>query len=61
MADEVPTWFLRKELIRRAEEIIRGRADFVKHVRPSTKPLPKIEVDPHDLLRLLREPPETLD
>lgn len=50
---EVPVWQLRRDLIRRAHEIIEGRARFERYVRPATKPLRKIEVDPHDLLRLL--------
>lgn len=52
---EVPVWQLRRDLIRRAHEIIEGRENFERHVRPSTKPLPKIEIDPHDLLKILDE------
>lgn len=52
----VPLWRLREELKRQAEEIINGRARFEQHAgRTSTKPLPKVEVDAHNLLRLLRE------
>lgn len=51
----MPTWQLREELVRRAKELIEGRARFERDVRPATKPLPKIEVDPRDLLRLLGE------
>jgi len=52
--ESVPVWRLREGLRRRANEIIRGRAGFEQHVgRPSEKPLPSVDVDPRDLLRLL--------
>ena len=52
----VPTWRLREELRRKAESIIRGRADFERHVgRLSTMPLQQIELVPRDVLQLLDE------
>lgn len=50
-----PTWRIREELARRAEEIIDGRARFEREVRRATKPLQPVEVDAHELLQLLNE------
>lgn len=55
MAEQRPAWRIREDLRRRATEIIQGRAAFERDVRPATKPLPKVEVDPHDLLAALDE------
>jgi hypothetical protein len=52
---DVPAWRLREELVAHARELIEGRARFERDVRPATKPLPKILIDPHDLLRVLGE------
>lgn len=62
----VPTWRLREELRRRANEIVEGRASFERHTgRLSTKPLQRIDLDPREVLQLLdaldeaeRRPPE---
>lgn len=54
MTETVPTWRLREELRREAEEHIRGREAFERHVgRLSDKPLPKIQLDPREVLQLL--------
>lgn len=49
-----PTWRIKERLIEQAESSIEARASFEKHVRRSTKPL-LIEVDPRDLLRVLKD------
>lgn len=50
---ETPLWQVRQEMRRQAQEKINGRANWERERGPSTKPLPKVEVDPHDLLRVL--------
>jgi hypothetical protein len=48
----------REQLRREAEEIIRGRELFERDQlggRKSLKPLPKVQIDPYDLLLLLDE------
>ena len=50
----IPTWRLREELRRKAEEVIEGRTAFENHAgRMSTKPLQRIELDPREVLQLL--------
>jgi hypothetical protein len=50
----VPTWRLREELRRTANEIIEGRANFERHFgRVSTKPLKQMTLDPTEVLQLL--------
>lgn len=54
--DAIPTWRLREELRRKAESSIEGRESFERHVgRLSTKPLPTIELSPHEILQLLND------
>lgn len=59
MTDPVPTWRLRETVLREARGHIEGRRSFEEHQlggRKSSKPLTKIELDPHDVVRLLEEP-----
>lgn len=48
-----PLHLLRERVLREAAMVIEGRASFEQHVRRSTKPLRKIELDPYEVLRLL--------
>lgn len=49
-------YVLRRELRRKATEIIEGRYAFEQHFgRESAKPLRKIELDPREVLQLLDE------
>jgi hypothetical protein len=50
---------LREKVLRQARSAIAGRAEFEKHHRKSSKSLPKVELDPHEVLALLATDPST--